>query len=171
VREYFPATIHASVRQKARWMIGIALAGWDRTGWSRRRQLGDHWMRARDRRALLAVVVLLAAYLAPLLWLITEALHWSGAHQTRPVEGWLADLLLVNAVLLGWRLVVRASFVGRRYGWAEAMLSAIRVPIGNLVAIAAARRAVLQYWRMLRGRPLHWDKTAHHFPDDVTITA
>ena len=33
VRAYFPDTVHAAVRQKARWMAGIALAGWDRTGW------------------------------------------------------------------------------------------------------------------------------------------
>ncbi len=32
VRAYFPATLDAAVRQKARWMTGIALAGWDRTG-------------------------------------------------------------------------------------------------------------------------------------------
>src|SRR3546814_4746345 len=32
VRAYFPATLDAAVRQKARWLFGIALAGWDRTG-------------------------------------------------------------------------------------------------------------------------------------------
>ena len=49
-------------------LAGIALAGWDRTGWSRPWHLLDHWMRLRDRRALLAVVVLSAAYLAALLY-------------------------------------------------------------------------------------------------------
>ncbi len=33
VRAYFPSRIDAAVRQKARWMTGIALAGWDRIGW------------------------------------------------------------------------------------------------------------------------------------------
>ena len=32
VRAFFPDRIDAAVRQKARWMTGIALAGWDRTG-------------------------------------------------------------------------------------------------------------------------------------------
>src|SRR3546814_2380204 len=54
VRAYFPATLDAAVRQKARWLFGIALAGWDRTGWGRRRHLGELWMRMRDRRAPLA---------------------------------------------------------------------------------------------------------------------
>jgi len=33
-RGHFPATLGAAVRQKARWLGGIALAGWDRLGWS-----------------------------------------------------------------------------------------------------------------------------------------
>ena len=51
VRAIFPGELAAAVRQKARWMTGIALAGWDRTGWARPSALGDHWMRLRDRRA------------------------------------------------------------------------------------------------------------------------
>src|SRR3546814_11426358 len=30
-REHFPATLDAAVRQKARWLTGIALHGWDRS--------------------------------------------------------------------------------------------------------------------------------------------
>ncbi|SOB78922.1 adsorption protein B [Sphingomonas guangdongensis] len=171
VREFFPDTIQASVRQKARWMIGIALAGWDRTGWAGWRNIGDHWMRAQDRKALIAVAVLLAAYLTPLLWLLSELLHVAGVHRVRPLDPVMAELLLVNAALLGWRLLVRAFFVGRRYGAGEALRSMPRLLIGNFIALLAARRAVTQYWQMLRGRPLHWDKTAHRFPDDATIAA
>ena len=61
-REYFPATLDAAVAQKARWMTGIALAGWDRLGWSG--GLAERWMRLRDRQSLLAALVLGAAYLA-----------------------------------------------------------------------------------------------------------
>ena len=61
-REYFPATLDAAVAQKARWMTGIALAGWDRLGWSG--GLAERWMRLRDRQSLLAALVLAAAYLA-----------------------------------------------------------------------------------------------------------
>ncbi|MGJ3628815.1 hypothetical protein AB5I41_21435 [Sphingomonas sp. MMS24-JH45] len=43
------------MRQKARWMIGIALAGWDRTGWGGDRRVAEMWMRfsrpARWRRS------------------------------------------------------------------------------------------------------------------------
>ncbi|MEO6198892.1 MAG: glycosyltransferase [Sphingomicrobium sp.] len=33
-RGHFPASLGAAVRQKARWLGGIALSGWDRLGWS-----------------------------------------------------------------------------------------------------------------------------------------
>ncbi|MCE3519576.1 hypothetical protein LXJ58_33020, partial [Escherichia coli] len=56
-------------------MTGIALAGWDRTGWARPHALGDHWMRMRDRRALLSVLVLAVAYAAIVLWGVSVALH------------------------------------------------------------------------------------------------
>ena len=34
-RAYFPCTLDTAVRQKTRWIHGIALQGWDRLGWSR----------------------------------------------------------------------------------------------------------------------------------------
>ena len=33
-RGHFPSTLGTAVRQKARWLGGIALSGWDRLGWS-----------------------------------------------------------------------------------------------------------------------------------------
>ena len=62
-RGHFPATLGAAVRQKARWLGGIALAGWDRLGWSG--GLGERWMRMRDRRGPLAALLLLAGLRAP----------------------------------------------------------------------------------------------------------
>ena len=59
-RGHFPATLGGAVRQKARWLGGIALAGWDRLGWSG--GIGERWMRMRDRRGPLAALLLLAAY-------------------------------------------------------------------------------------------------------------
>src|SRR3546814_6704843 len=69
-REYFPATLTVAVRQKARWMTGIALAGWDRLGWQG--SLAERWMRFRDRRGPLAAVILCCAYAAILLFGVTE---------------------------------------------------------------------------------------------------
>ena len=85
---HFPATLGNAVRQKARWLGGIALTGWDRLGWSG--GIGERWMRLRDRRGPLAAVLLVAAYLAAFLWLqlwVAEAL---GA----PVQARMSPLLV-----------------------------------------------------------------------------
>lgn len=165
VRAYFPRQLDAAVRQKARWMIGIALAGWDRTGWGGWRQVGDNWMRMRDRRATLEIPVLALAYLSILLWALSLGGHLLGGTRLPAQSPLMQALLWTNFGLLVWRLAVRAAFVGRAYGWHEALWSLPRVLSSNAVALLAARRALFAYLRMLGGAPPRWDKTAHQFPD------
>lgn len=166
VRAYFPETVHAAVRQKARWMTGIALAGWDRTGWSALGRIGDHWMRMRDRRAILEIPVLVFAYCALLLWGLSWIGHAVVPVAQAPLAPWIRWVIAVNIVLLCWRLAVRAAFTGSAYGWRDAWLSLPRAVTGNYIALLAARRAMFSYVRMLAGAVPVWDKTAHHFPDD-----
>ena len=167
VRAYFPSDFVAAARQKARWMVGIALAGWDRTGWSRPRHLTDHWMRMRDRRAPLAVLVLAAAYAALLVWALADVLHaWRGEHVPLLAPAWLLDF---NLSMLAWRLVMRVAFTTRDYDWREGLWSIPRFLVGNLVALAAAPRALATYLPMLFGAVPHWDKTAHEFPDVLVL--
>ena len=161
---YFPDTLDAAVRQKARWMIGIALAGWDRTGWGRPTAFADHWMRARDRRAPLAVLVLAAAYLALVLWGLGEGAAMLAGVERPPLDPVLERLLGANLVLLGWRLACRMAFTARHHGWREGLCAAPRLLVGNVVALLAVRRAVWRYVAMLRGAEPRWDKTAHRFP-------
>lgn len=166
-RACFPDTLSAAVRQKSRWMTGIALAGWDRLGW--RGGAAEFWMRLRDRKAVFAAIVLTAAYACILLTALLILGHRAGLYQPRPLEGALFALLSANAVLLLWRLCVRACFVSRSHGRREAFRSFPRSIVANIVAIMAARRAVAAYVRHLNGGTLLWDKTAHrHFPQSPT---
>lgn len=161
VRAYFPATIDAAVRQKSRWMTGIALAGWDRTGWGGRASPVEWWMRMRDRRAILSVMTLACAYLGlaagGVLFVLTG--DFTGAKGDM-----LSWLLIVTAFLLVWRIASRIGWVASGYGWRAASLAVPRLVVGNIIAMLAARRALGQYWQLLRGNALRWDKTAHHFP-------
>ena len=164
VRAYFPHRIADSVRQKSRWLAGIAFAGWDRTGWGHPLALGENWMRLRDRRGPLALLVLLASYVALLGW----GTRWSlgllfGFGEPALADG-LAVLLAVNGVLLGWRLVVRGGMTGQDYGWRQALLSAPRLVLGNYIALLAGRAGAVRYVRMLRGAAPAWGKTRHDFP-------
>ncbi|WP_445191091.1 glycosyl transferase family protein [Sphingomonas sp. Tas61C01] len=163
VRAYFPSTLQAAARQKARWMTGIALAGWDRTGWGRVLAIADHWMRMRDRRAPLAVIAVAAAYVATLAWLVRGLLHWASdvpLHANRIEQA----LIGANASLLVWRLGWRMGCTGRTYGWRESLWSVPRFFVGNVVALMATPRAIRRYVAMLSGAAPVWDKTRHDFP-------
>lgn len=164
-REFFPANMDAAVAQKARWMVGIALAGWDRLGW--RGSLGERWMRMRDRQSVLASFILGSGYLALLLWVPLLLAERFVELELRPFSPLLSWLVAANLLLLAWRLAMRFGFVAQAYGWREGLRSLPRVVVGNIIAMAAARRAVLRYLRGRRTGALHWDKTAHAFPQQV----
>ena len=117
-RGYFPATLGAAVRQKARWLGGIAFAGWDRLGWGG--GIGERWMRLRDRRGPLAALLIVAAYLAALLWSQVWLAKLLGAPVEVRIDPALATLLTINAWLLAWRVLMRAAFTASAYGLEEA---------------------------------------------------
>jgi adsorption protein B len=159
-RACFPARIDHAVRQKARWIHGIALQGWDRLGWSG--GAGEWWMRLRDRRGPLTALVLFTGYVmlgaGIALW-IAGGVGLVRPWQSDPV---LAVLLAANLASFGWRALMRFAFTTREYGWREGVWAVARVPIANVIAIMAGRRALAAYARTLRGAAPQWDKTFHH---------
>jgi adsorption protein B len=164
--EHFPAGFTDAVRQKARWLSGIALAGWDRLGW--RGGMINRWMLMRDRKAPLMALVTLAAYglvVALAIDGLVRQLVPMGAVLPPPQDPLLLALLWCNFILLCWRLVVRVCFTWASHGPAEAALAAPRAMVANLINAAAALRALGRYVGSLRhGRALAWDKTVHRFP-------
>ncbi len=52
-------------------------------------------------------------------------------------------------------------FVGHEYGWPERIRAVLRIPVANVIAIMAGRRAIVSYMRSLAGHPIGWDKTDH----------
>jgi len=158
-RGHFPADLHCAVRQKARWIGGIALAGWDRLGWSG--GIGERWMRMRDRRGPFAAPLLVAGYVAFVLWIQIGIAAAMGAPLRFEASPLLAGLLTLNAWLLGWRLAMRFGFTTAAYGLSEGLRSIPRIVVGNLIAILAVRRALALHEA---GGPDRWDKTRHIFP-------
>ena len=158
-RSYFPATLDRAVRQKTRWVQGIAFQGWERLGWSLRPV--ELWMALRDRRGPLTALVLAAAYLLLLidgfLWLARQA-GLTGPAPGSPVAAAMLALTFAGFV---WRAALRCAFTTREYGWREGLLAVLRIPVSNIIAIMAGRRALAAYLRGLRGEPLRWDKTLH----------
>ena len=161
-RGHFPATLGAAVRQKARWLGGIALSGWDRLGWSG--GIGERWMRMRDRRGPIAALLLLCAYLAAFIWSQIWLAETLGAPIHAQLDATLVTLLTINGCLLAWRILMRAAFTASAYGLAEGLYSIPRLIIGNVIAMLAAARAVSLH---VAGGARRWDKTSHIFPHQV----
>lgn len=161
-RGHFPATMGDAVRQKARWLGGIALAGWDRLGWSG--GVGERWMRLRDRRGPLAALLLLAAYGAALLWSQIWLAEVLGAPVHVRVDPLLVTLLIINGWLLAWRVLMRACFTASAYGVREGLLSIPRLVVGNVITVLAAARAVSIH---IAGGAKRWEKTRHIFPQEL----
>ncbi len=173
-RGLFPGTIATSIRQKKRWILGIALAGWDRLARLRaqpslplRQRFFNGWMRWRDRRSVFAALVLLTSYIALLLSFFSPALrYWMGVEvrSAAPVPQLLEGLLLLTVCLLLWRAILRFCFTLSCYGWGEAWRAVPRMLVSNIIAIMASSRALAAYFPLLRGAAVRWDKTAHRFP-------
>lgn len=161
-RGHFPATLDAAVRQKARWIGGIALSGWDRLGWHG--GLGERWMRMRDRSGPFAALLMVAGYLAAILWAQIELAQGLGAPVAVTIGPRLALLLKVNFALLMWRMLMRAGFTTAAYGPWQGLLSVPRLFVANLIAILAVRRALALHDAP---GPLRWDKTHHIFPKEL----
>lgn len=169
--EYFPDRFKAAYRQRARWVIGIAFQGWQHLGWR-----GTAWERYfffRDRKAIIMAPAGALAYGLALNFALVAA---SGSAALRadllallslPL---LPELLLVNLGFMCNRAFQRMCFVGRYYGPMHAALSLVRMPVNNLINFFAVMRA----WRLfaahlVTGKKLAWDKTAHVFPDALSL--
>jgi bacteriophage N4 adsorption protein B len=167
VREYFPETLAAAIRQKSRWIIGIVFQGFKTHGWSADPTL--NYFLWRDRKGGITNFV---SFLASLIFLQLMVL-W--AYQTvvddayrflSIFEGddWLRVLLVINLALMTNRLAQRAFFVSSYYGVAEGLASIPRVFWGNFINFLANWRAIRQIVARGGARRVAWDKTTHDFP-------
>jgi len=154
-REYFPRNRRAAVRQRSRWIAGIALQGWQRHGW-RASWLQRYWL-WRDRKGLVGSVV------SPLvnLTLVYGAIH----KQVLVAAPWIVWLYSAALAIAAWQVSVRIYSSSRIYGWRFASLAPLRMCWGNLVNFHATARALSQFTAArLRRRELRWQKTEHSFP-------
>jgi adsorption protein B len=162
VSEFFPDKFWAAVRQKSRWVIGIALQGWTNLAWEG--NLARKYFFLRDRKGLIVHFVSLMAYLLViiyfLIWFGVEFL--GGPIFPYALPAWL---LLTNLLLLINRLLQRMIFVGYLYSWRQSLLAIPRVVVCNFINFFATVRAVNRYFSaMIKGKPLTWEKTDHQFP-------
>ncbi|MEO6092538.1 MAG: glycosyltransferase family 2 protein, partial [Novosphingobium sp.] len=158
-RAFFPATLPQAVRQKTRWIHGIALQSWDRLGWTRRPV--DIWMELRDRRGPLTAIVLAAAYLLIVVEGLLQAARLAGLDAQADRSALADTMIALCFISFAWRAAWRFTFTAREYGLWEGWRALLRIPVGNIIAIMAGRRALAAYIRSLLGAAVSWDKTSH----------
>jgi adsorption protein B len=167
-REYFPRRCGAAVRQRSRWVAGIALQGWQRHGW-RVPAAQCYWF-WRDRKGLAANLIAPFAN-ALLLAALSHALlghGWAiGAWARFPP--WISNLCVVSLAISIFQTGIRVHLCSRVYGCRFAAAVPLRMFWANLINFAATVQALQQFLRArLEHRALVWRKTEHVYPSVTT---
>jgi adsorption protein B len=161
-REFFPASWNAALRQRTRWVTGIALQGWQRFGWSGKP--GEVYWLWRDRKGLIANPLSLAANIVFVYGMATSM--WM---RVSPLQARLATATMALQIV---RLGIRALCVGRIYGFIFSLGVPVRAVYANALNTAATMQAVARFtWARLRGKPLKWLKTEHAYPARAALLA
>ena len=159
--EYFPKDFWAAVKQKSRWIYGIAFDAATRLGWSG--SLWDTFFFYRDRKGAITNL------LAPLsLLLLIIALLIGVKHQSlsRTFDLISATMLGFNLITMSFRLYFKAISFRDIYGFYGIGGILARWPLAILINAIAVLRA----WRSfliesgLASRPIAWVKTQHELP-------
>jgi adsorption protein B len=162
-REFFPQHLEASIKQKTRWVYGIAFEAMHKLGW--RGQPWDIYFFLRDRKGMVTnflapgSIVLMILALAG--FIDTETLP-RGVYQ---LFQWSISF---NLLAVACRYVARLTSSYRVYGRVEWLGVAIRWPVGLYINMVATFRA----WKIYLGESrlatssIVWSKTTHDVPDD-----
>lgn len=171
-REYFPQSFRQAVRQRTRWLIGIALQSWERHGWKGGPAVA-YWF-WRDRKGLLGHPVSVTGNVIFVYGLVSwlrswlSDLPWSLGHTVgQPL---FTGLLIATASLQALQMLVRAGCSARVYGFAFALGVPVRTVWANWINFVAATLALCRFFRArLEHRPLVWLKTEHMYPSHDTL--
>jgi bacteriophage N4 adsorption protein B len=169
-REYFPRSFRAAVRQRSRWVAGIALQGWERHGW-RAPWRQRYWL-WRDRKSLVGNLLtplanLISVYGATTyVWAAHTGQVWPLGALIPPFVGEASVAALwISAIQVGGRMAASA----RVYGWRFASGAPLRMFWANLVNWTATVAALRQFVSARHSRrALAWRKTDHIYPERGT---
>lgn len=164
-REFFPGRVRSAIRQRTRWLTGIALQGWERDGW-RGSWRTRYWF-WRDRKGLVTNPLSLLTnlvFLAGLTdWIVSLSMRrpwWFAV--ANPLVG---RLCVATASLQLIRLVLRSLCVANLYGMKMGATVLFRCLHANFVNCVASLCALRNYTiACVKHSSLKWDKTDHIYP-------
>ena len=166
-RAFFLTEFRKAVRQRARWVYGIAWQGLRNIGWDRRIKVS--YALLRDRLSFFTNFLYFLGYL-----LIAYILTVWAVRLFRPDFSVLAlisrqevwwKLALVVLFFFFWRIFMRFVFVSRIYGFVQGALAPVRIIVGNILNFCSSTLAMLWLVRAVSTkREQTWIKTEHEFP-------
>ena len=169
-REFFPRSLRTAVKQRTRWVTGIALQSWERHNW--KETAGQLYWFWRDRKGLLGSLLSPVANLIFLygvftwMWCAARGLKWGMGEATRSMLWIYTSMLALQIFHTG----VRVGCVTRIYGWQFATGVPLRMVWGNWINFFATSGALWRYFgARIVGRPLVWLKTEHAYPSRMAL--
>lgn len=165
-REFFPNNVAESVRQKARWVLGIAIQGWS-LGWTG--NLGTDYYLFKDRKGFISNLLNMCGYVLLLYWLLAVAVgNIDVRFKVPPLfeeSDYLSKYVPLVTILLFWRLCNRFLCVSAIYSPKEAIFSIPRFILGNFVNFLASIEALKRFIKAkISGKVPEWGKTKHAYP-------
>ncbi len=161
-REYFPARLKASIRQKSRWTLGIAFQGLENFSWAGTRV--DRYFMWRDRRGPWNSILVV---LSTVLFLTFVMLRGFDHVPTILQNSFFQALVILNMFNLIVRMGQRMKAVALTNSSRQSFLVPARWLVANFVNIAATWQAYRQYRvsQKTGQRPV-WLKTEHRLPEN-----
>jgi adsorption protein B len=160
-REYFPQSLRAAIRQRSRWVAGIALQGWQRHGW-RAAWRQRYWL-WRDRKGLVGNLLSPATNLASVY--IASAWAAGRGRFADPFAPAVETACFAIGCMAVAQMTIRAWCCARVYGWRMAAFTPVRALWANQVNGIATAAALWQFSKAAaQRRGLAWRKTEHVYP-------
>lgn len=177
-RALFPMTYKKSVRQKARWIIGIVFQEWEHSPWPSQWRI--RYSLSHDRKGFISHFINGFSYFVFLFWVIyTGCTRFNPAYPSLQeqfhLHPWVWWIIGFVTFVMIERMLQRVIAVSRIYSFGPALLSIPRMFYGNLLNLNAVLRAYSVFFKTQVTAPHSstsspvsaspvWDKTDHSFP-------
>ncbi len=182
-RALFPMSYKKSVRQKARWIIGIVFQEWEHNPWPEQWRI--RYSLSHDRKGFISHFINGFSYFVFLFWVAygfcTQSNpSYPSLHEQFHLHPWVWWLIIGVTFVMIERMIQRVIAVKRIYSWGPAFLSIPRMFYGNLLNLNAVLRAYFIFFKTQVTAPIStnvvpaatfvWDKTEHTFPGSHILT-
>lgn len=168
-REMFPTEYMKSVRQKSRWVLGIAFEEWINTGWGG--NIATIYTLIHDRKALFTHFITGVFFITVPFWILYAYFtigkpDYPTLQDQFELNPWVWHAIVFASCLMLIRIIERMIALYRIYGIIPALLSVPLILYGNIINLHALIRAYGQFIFSPKTKlgSTKWEKTDHEFP-------